>query len=257
MRLYPITTKLIGQNQNIASIVIESMKRRRLKLKDDDILALSSKIVSYSQGRLVDLGTIVPSRKAIELSRKYGLTSEFVELVLREADEVYGGVQKALLTLKDASIVANAGIDCKNAPANHVLLWPEDLATWIKETRQELFDKTKKKIGILVVDSGLIPLRIGTIGLALAVAGFNPIKDHRGKNDLFGRKITITRHAVADDLASAAHLLMGESIELNPIVLIRDAPVEFGENSYGSNYLMMPFKDCLFMGTLMCGRKSQ
>ncbi len=85
----------------------------------------------------------------------------------------------------------------------------------------------------MIIDSGLIPLRIGTIGLAVAVAGFKPIKDDRGKPDIFGRKILITRQAVADDLACAAHLIMGESTQKTPAVLIRDAPVNFDDQVYG------------------------
>ena len=103
---------------------------------------------------------------------------------------------------------------------------------------------------MVVVDSGLIPLRIGTVGLALAVAGFVPVKECRGKKDLYGKPIMITRHAVADDLASAAHLLMGEASEKTPVVLVKDAPVDFDDNVHGSAEMMMPFKECIFMNTL-------
>jgi F420-0:gamma-glutamyl ligase len=102
---------------------------------------------------------------------------------------------------------------------------------------------------VIIVDSSLIPLRIGTVGLALAVSGFNPIRDHRGEVDVFEKTIKITRHAVADDLASAAHLLMGEAAERTPIVVIRDAPVEFGDGVYASREMMMPPAECIFMGT--------
>jgi F420-0:gamma-glutamyl ligase len=87
--------------------------------------------------------------------------------------------------------------------------------------------------------------------LALAVAGFKPIRDHRQGKDLYGKPITITRHAVADDLASAAHLIMGEAAEKTPVVLIRDAPVDFDESTYGSSDMMMSFKECIFMGTFL------
>jgi F420-0:gamma-glutamyl ligase len=100
---------------------------------------------------------------------------------------------------------------------------------------------------VIVVDSGLIPLRIGTVGLALAVAGFNPIREWRGRKDLYGRTILITRHAVADDLASAAHLLMGEAAEKTPVVLIKDAPVDFDDDVHASEEMMMPFRECIFM----------
>jgi F420-0:gamma-glutamyl ligase len=85
----------------------------------------------------------------------------------------------------------------------------------------------------------------------LAVAGFKPVKDDIGKKDLYGKPVVITRQAVADDLASAAHLLMNEVAETTPIVLIKDAPVEFDNDVYGSTAMMMPFNECIFMGTFL------
>ena len=128
-------------------------------------------------------------------------------------------------------------------------MWPENLAEWLKSFRGEIKRRTGKRVAVIVVDSGLIPLRIGTVGLALAVAGFNPIRDWRGRKDLYGKTILITRHAVADDLASAAHLLMGEAAEKTPVVLIKDAPVDFDDDVHASEEMMMPFKECIFMNT--------
>ncbi len=102
----------------------------------------------------------------------------------------------------------------------------------------------------------MIPLRIGTTGLTLAVAGFKPIRECRGRNDLYGRRITITRHAVADDLASAAHLLMGEAAEKTPVVLIKDAPLDFDDEAHDSKEMMMPFKQCIFMNTYKDARNA-
>jgi F420-0:gamma-glutamyl ligase len=115
--------------------------------------------------------------------------------------------------------------------------------------RNEINRRTGKRLAVIVVDSGLIPLRIGTVGLALAVAGFNPIREWRGKMDLFGRAVLITRHAVADDLASAAHLLMGEAAEKTPVVFIKDAPVDFDDKVHASSEMMMHVKECIFMNT--------
>ena len=249
MRLYAVETRVVKPGDNLIDVILGSLRKQTLKLEDDDVLALASKIVSYSQGRVVKLGDIKPSEKAKKLARKFSLEPEFVELVLREAEKVYGGVEKAILTLKDSIMTANAGIDNKNAPIGSAVLWPRDLAEWLKIFRNEINRKTGRRIAVVVVDSGLIPLRIGTVGLALAVAGFNPIREWRGRRDLYGKPIMITRHAVADDLASAAHLLMGEASEKTPIVLIKDAPVDFDDNIYSSEEMMMPFADCIFMNT--------
>jgi F420-0:gamma-glutamyl ligase len=92
---------------------------------------------------------------------------------------------------------------------------------------------------------------MGTAGLALAVAGFKPVRDCRGEKDIYGKSLVITWHAVADDLASAAHLLMGEATEKTPVVLIKDAPVDFDDCVYGSADMMMPFKECIFMNNFL------
>jgi coenzyme F420-0:L-glutamate ligase len=159
-------------------------------------------------------------------------------------------VEKAVLTLKQQMMTANSGIDNKNTPADCVILWPKDPPKSAKQIRDRIRQKTGKRVGVLIVDSGLVPLRIGTIGLALAVAGFKPIRDSRGKKDLFGKPIVITRQAVADDLASAAHLLMGEATEKTPAVVIKNAPVDFDDGVYGSADMMMPSRQCIFMNTL-------
>jgi coenzyme F420-0:L-glutamate ligase len=225
-----------------------ALEAEGLRLEEGDVLALASKIVSYSQKRLAKLSDIRPSVKAKKLAKKYSLKSELAELVLREADHIYGGVDRAVLALKDGMLVPNVGVDVKNAPEGFAVLWPAGLREWVSKLREQVEHKTGKRMGVLVVDSGLVPLRVGTSGLALACAGFKPIRDHRSKKDLFGKPIVMTRHNVADDLAGAAHLLMGESTEKTPIVLIRHAPVDLEDAAYVGADMMMPPDECLFMG---------
>jgi coenzyme F420-0:L-glutamate ligase len=252
MRLHSVKTRIVKIGDNLVEVILGALKEQNLQLEDDDILALSSKIVAYAEGCIVKLSKIKPSEEAKKLAQQFSLQPECAELILREADKIYGGVEKAVLTLKNGILTANAGIDNKNAPIGSVVLWPNNAQKWVKYTREEIKRKTGKRVAVLIVDSGLVPLRIGTTGLALAVAGFKPIKDCRSEKDLYGKPLIITRHAVADDLASAAHLLMGEAAEKTPIVLIRDAPVDFDDGVYGSTDMMMPFKECIFMNTFGC-----
>lgn len=249
LKLYAVKTGIIQPNHDIVDVILESLEKQNLHLEDGDILALTSKIVAYAEGRLVRLDEVKPSEKALELAKSFSLKPEYAELILREADKIYGGVDKAVLTLKDGVLTANAGIDNKNAPEGFVVLWPQNIAGWAEKIKGEIKSRTGKKVAVLIVDSGLIPLRMGTAGLALAVAGFKPVKDCRGEKDLYGKPLIITRHAVADDLASAAHLLMGEAAEKTPVVLIREAPVEFDDNVYDSEDMMISRKECIFMGT--------
>ncbi len=253
MELYAVKTKMIETCEDLVETVIDALKRQNLHLEDNDVLAFASKVVAYAEGRIARLSDVEPSEKARELAKEFCLQPEFAELVLREADRIYGGVEKALLTLKDSVLAPNAGIDNKNAPSGFVVLWPSDSRKWAKKTKTEIERRTGKRVAVLIVDSGLVPLRIGTSGLALAVAGFKPIRDTRGNKDLYGKPLIITRHAVADDLASAAHLLMGEADEKTPVVLIREAPVDFDDGAYGGSDMMIPFSECLFMGTFSRG----
>ena len=247
MRLYAVKTRVIKTGDDPVQVILQSLREQNLKLEDNDILAVTSKIIAYTEDRLVKLSDVKPSDKAKKLAQQFSLQPEFAELILREADKIYGGVEKAVLTLKNGILTANAGIDNKNAPIGFAVLWPKNAEKWAMHIREEIKRKTGRKVAVLIVDSGLIPLRIGTVGLALAVAGFKPIKDCREEKDIYGKPLVITRHAIADSLASAAHLLMGEAAEKTPIVLIKDASVDFDDGVYGPADMMMPFKECIFM----------
>jgi len=249
MRLYSVKTRLVRAGDNLVQVILESLKEQHLELEDKDIVALTSKIIAYAEKRLLKLSEVNPSGKANELAQHFSLQPQFAELILREADKIYSGVEKAVLTLKNGILTANAGIDNKNAPVDYAVLWPKAPQEWAKDLREEIMRKTGKHVGVLIVDSGLTPLRRGTRGLALAVAGFTPIRDKRREKDLYGKPLVITQHAVADDLASAAHLLMGEASERIPVVLIKDAPVDFEDGVYGSEDMIISLKECIFMSS--------
>jgi len=249
MRLYAVKTRVIKARDNLVDVILESLRDQSLKIEDGDILALASKVVAYAENRILKLENVKASEEARKLADRFSLTPEFAELILREADRIYGGVENAVLTLKNDVLTANAGIDRKNTPEGFVALWPKHAKEAAKRLKEEIMRKTGKNVAVLIVDSRLTPLRMGTTGLALAVAGFKPVKDCRGEGDIFGKPLIITRHAIADDLASAAHLLMGETTEKTPVVLIRDAPVDFEDRVYGSEDMMIQFDRCIFMGT--------
>lgn len=250
MQAFPIKTPLIQPGDNLVEILLRSVAEQGLSVEDNDIIAFASKIVAVAQNRLVQLNRIKPSSKAEAIARKYALSPEFAELVLREAEKIYGGVYKSLLTLKNGFMVVNAGVDNKNAPAGHAVLWPLNPHAQADELRAGVKRLTGRKVGVIIVDSQITPLRIGTIGVALATSGFKPVNDIRQEKDIYGRALQITRHAVADDLACAAHLLMGEKDEKTPIILIREAPVQFSDDRTKPNETQMPFAECAFTGSL-------
>jgi len=246
MQIFAIKTPLIKPKDDLVTVLLETLQRKSLELENRDVLAISSKAVASGDGRVVELKTISPSRRAVELAKKYSLEPEFAELVWREADRIYGGVEKTILTLKNSVLTVNAGVDHKNVPAGFAAVWPLNPQRRAEQIRKEIKKQTGKDVGILIIDSTVAPLRMGTRGMAIGVAGFKPVKDCRWQKDLFKKPLLITRHAVADDLASAAHLVMGEADEATPVALIRGAPVTFVESVCSEEMKIDP-EGCVYM----------
>ena len=245
MQLFPGKTPIIQANDNLVEILISSMKKQRLKPRNGDILVISSKVVALTEGRIVNYKTVNPSEKAKALAKQYDLEPGFVELVLQEADKIFGGVKRAILTMKNNVFIANAGVDHSNAPENYAILWPKNPSTSVDNIRKEFKKRLNVNIGVIICDSHCSPLRTGTTGFALATSGFNAVVDERGKSDLFSKRMRITQRAIADGLASAAVVVMGETNEKIPAVLIRDVPIQLTEQpSKSSTYF--PPNECLF-----------
>lgn len=253
MQLFKIQTDLIKPRQDIIKKILIKLRESKIAIKDNDILAVTSKVVSLSQGRVVDLNRIRPSKSALKLAKRYNLDPKYVELILGEADEFYGGTDQALCTVKDGVMIANAGVDRKNVPPGYAILLPSDPNKVAEAIRRRIHQLTGKFVGVVIVDSRVTPLRLGTVGVALGFAGFNPVRDCRGSKDLYGKPLQITRHCRVDDLAGAAHLLMGEVDERAIAVLIRGAPIKIMHRPRKvvlKNIVKVPTDRCLFINAL-------
>lgn len=226
LQMFGIKTPLIKPGDNIAEKIIDSLEKQGLIFKDNDILIIAESPVATAEGRLVRLDDIIPGEKAEELAEKYQLDVREMELILQECDEIFGGVPGAALTITKGTLAPNAGIDASNAPDGYVVLLPENAQKSAGRIRREIRDRCKCKIGVIVGDSRTQPLRLGCVGIALGTSGMVPVEDARGTHDLFGKEMTITRKAVADNLVSAAQLLMGEAGESVPAVLVRGSPAQ-------------------------------
>jgi coenzyme F420-0:L-glutamate ligase len=219
-------------------------------LVEKDILVFSEKIIGTAQNRIVDLEYVSNiSEKAYELAEKYSMDHRFVQIILEEADVVLGGVKSVLLTQREGILIANAGADRSNSGGpTKIILFPSELQLTAKNIRISIQNMTGiKDLGIIIADSRVQPMKRGVIGVAIAVAGFEPIDDNRGRMDLFGRKLEITTRAVADDIVSAAELLMGEANEQTPVVIVRSAPIKFTVRDIKAEEMLMPREECLFM----------
>ncbi|RLI97039.1 MAG: coenzyme F420-0:L-glutamate ligase [Candidatus Aenigmatarchaeota archaeon] len=250
MEIYGIKTRLIKPGEDIVEIIVKSLEENKIELSDGDVIAIADKVIATADRRIVKLSEITPSQKAIEIAKKYQLEPGFAELVIRESDIVMGGVYRAVLTVRDGIIVANAGIDHKNVPEDCAALWPEDPNKRAREIREKIMRITGKRIGVILVDSRVMPLRRGTVGFALGFSGIKPTIDCRGKSDLYGKPLKITYMNVIDDLAAAAHLLMGETDERVPLVVIKGAPIEITDDC-DPDEVKISYRDCIYMKNLI------
>lgn len=247
MQVIPIRTRIITEDDDILAVLVEAMREGGHELQDHDILGIAETPLGTTEGRLVKLSDVEISDKAQELASKHELQPEVAQLVLQEADEILGGIPHVLLTVKNNTLMANAGVDTSNVPPGYASLLPLDSRGSAEKLRQEVKDRFDKTIGVLIVDSRTQPLRLGNIGMALGVAGFRPIADDRGKRDLFGNELRVTRRAIADNLASTCTAVMGESDESVPAALIRNAPVEFVSEAYDSSAMWISPEECMYM----------
>jgi coenzyme F420-0:L-glutamate ligase/coenzyme F420-1:gamma-L-glutamate ligase len=227
------------------------------ELKDGDILVISSKFVAVSEGRTIDLDTVVASPHALSEAKRLAISPELCELAIRESDEVIGGVTGFMLTVKERLLTPNAGIDKSNIEHGRVVLYPRDPLESALAVADELRFHRGIEVGIVISDSRLMPTRKGTVGVALASSGVDAIVDLRGKHDLFGNILKVTSQAVADDLCSGAQIVMGEANESIPIVLVRGLgrnKNNISGSSKQNNYRTVDFAvepdQCVYMRSL-------
>ena len=243
-----IKTDLIRPGDDLAASLEKAMTRSGLALQDGDILVVSESTVATAEGRVVALHDVTPGPLARSMAAKYSKDPREMELILQESDEIIGGIPGVVLTLREGFLYPNAGIDNSNAPPGHVVLFPADAQKSAFEIRERM--AKGRKIAVVIGDSRTHPLRLGCVGVALACVGLDPVEDARGQKDLFGRLLKITRKAVADNLVSAAQIVMGEGDESIPAVIIRGAPVPISEKS-----IVMPTippQECMYIGALRC-----
>lgn len=249
--LIPIAAPLLKSGDDLAGIF-----RAAADILPGDILAISSKAVATVEGAMIDLRTLEPSPPADDLSGRTGRSARFCEAMLRELDRlngrIIGAVNGAALTEVKPSLVrqrcsratrddrhywsilvANAGLDESNVPEGFAIGWPRDPVASVRKLRKELEKRIKRnkgdkghkryeRIAIILTDSCCAPRRSGVTAFALAASGIDPLQSQKGRKDLFGRPLSITVEAVADQLATAANFLMGNAEQAIPAVIIRD-----------------------------------
>jgi coenzyme F420-0:L-glutamate ligase/coenzyme F420-1:gamma-L-glutamate ligase len=231
-----ILTRLKGIKQiipgdDLVEVINNALRETLITLKDGDILVLAQKIVSKSEGRLVNLTNVIPTERAREIATEVDKRPELIQLILDESNEVLRKRPGTIIVEhKSGFVCANAGIDHSNVQGDWgeaedwVLLLPEDANASAEKIQMRLKAKFGKSIGVLIIDSHGRAWRLGTIGMTIGLSGLPALVDMRGVEDLFNYKLQITVVAAADELAAAASLMMGQAAEGTPIVHVRGFP---------------------------------
>jgi coenzyme F420-0:L-glutamate ligase/coenzyme F420-1:gamma-L-glutamate ligase len=229
---------LIQPGNDLGEILFQSAGRAGLALADGDIIVLAQKIVSKSEGRLVNLTAVVPSERALSLAAETEKDPRFVELVLRESRKVLRKRANTLIVEHRLGFIcANAGIDHSNTRGawgssdDWVLLLPENPDASAERIRARLQALSGVRLGVLVIDSHGRAWRNGTVGVSIGLAGMPGLVDLRGQPDLYGFRLRMTQVGAADELAAAASLLMGQAAEATPAIHARGFPYPLREGS--------------------------
>lgn len=246
--VFGIHTPLIRQGDDIAAVLVRAVKETDAReLQEGDILIVAETAISTAEGRIVRLGSIVPGEEALDLARRYTMDPGLVQCILDESDEVVGGIPGFLLCMKQGTLLPNAGIDASNAPPGCVTPLPSDPDASASRMKESIEKLTGTRVGVIIADSRTHAMRVGCSGVAIGCAGIPSVIDARGRSDLFGRPLEVTRQALADNLSSAAEIVMGEADERTPAALVRGLGIPV-TNIAGIESI--DAKECLFMGIL-------
>ena len=252
---------LIRQGDDLADILVKTLHQSSIQLQDNDILVIAQKIVSKAEGRMVNLANVTPSPEALELAGPTEKDPRVVELILQESNEILRTRPGAIIVEHRLGFVcANAGIDHSNVspipdekgsgietnliPEDWVLLLPECPDRSADQIRKKIELDTNKRIGVLIIDSHGRAWREGTVGTAIGISGLPGLIDLRGHSDLFGFKLQITQVGIADELAAAASLMVGQAAEGTPVVHVRGFPYPLRDGNLDE--LLRPKEQDLF-----------
>jgi coenzyme F420-0:L-glutamate ligase/coenzyme F420-1:gamma-L-glutamate ligase len=230
---------MIRPGDDLAEIVLQALQQAELQLQNGDILIFAQKIISKAEGRLVNLHSITPSQRALELAASIEKDARLVELILQESNEVLRTRPGTIIVEHRLGFVcANAGIDHSNVAGEGslreewVLLLPKNPDASAGELRRRFEDTSKARLGVMIIDSHGRAWRTGTVGVAIGLSGMPGLEDLRGKPDLFGFRLRITQVGAADELAAGASLLMGQAAEATPVIHVRGFPYALREGSF-------------------------
>lgn len=224
----------VEPGDDLAKIILKSFRKNNIDLDDGDVVVVAQKIISKSENRYIDLNKITPSEKAIALAKDLNRDSSFIQVILNESNEIVSTEKNVIVVEHKLGFInINAGIDRSNIPQdiNQVLLLPKNPTISANNLRSALSVKLNKQIAVVITDSMTRPYRSGVTNFALASSNLQSLIDLSGEKDMYGNILKNTEIAVADEIAAASGLLMGQGSDKKPIVIIKG----FNKNKYKVN----------------------
>jgi coenzyme F420-0:L-glutamate ligase/coenzyme F420-1:gamma-L-glutamate ligase len=236
---------IINEGDDLAELICRTAERQETPIQNGDIVVASHVVVSRAEGNTVDLDDVEPSEFATSFAQRYAKDPAVVEIVLRQSRRIVRmGDGKLITESLQGFVCANSGVDKSNVPGERsVALLPESPDLSALRMRQRIKKLTGKDVAVIISDTHGRPLREGEINIAIGVAGINPIRDRRGEKDLFGYVLKVKRTAVADELASAAELVIGQADEGIPVALIRGYDYPKSERAKATELIRPKEKD--------------
>lgn len=214
---------IIKEGDRLSTLICDASEKQKTPIQDGDVLVVTHVVVSRAEGDIVNLDTVKPSPFAEVIARKSDKDPALVEVILREAQSIIRMREGSIITLtKHGFICANSGVDKSNVPGERIVaLLPKNPDDSARRIRRGIMEQTGRNVAVIISDTHGRPLRDGEINVAIGVAGLMPMHDRRGEEDLFGYTLRVKRTAVADELSSAAELVIGQAKEAVPAAIIR------------------------------------
>ncbi len=249
----PVSAPVMHEPFDLTRVIVDAIRAADAAPITGDVIAISSKYAAIAEGRVVRLDDLVITPEAESIAARYSMNPRIAQLVIQEADHVFGGIEGFLLTFKDGILSPNAGIDRSNIPNGYAVLFSDDPYATAARLQRELSAEFNARIGVILTDSWLMPGRLGTTGVALATAGFEPIQDERGKIDLFGNPMQVTQRGIADQICTAAQIVMGERDEATPIAIVRNSGITLTDVPITQADVAIEWQMCIYVQSLTEG----
>ncbi|NYT05613.1 MAG: coenzyme F420-0:L-glutamate ligase [Methanomicrobiales archaeon] len=242
-----LKTPIIRQGDDLISALIDAGNAIG-GFRDGDVLVVAENAVATAEGSVVALRDVTPSPRACDLAAIYDMDPRAVEVVLQQSDCVVGGISGFLLCLTNGTLLPNAGVDASNAPPGCLVLLPKNPDASAEGIRIAILERTGRALAVIIADSRTHAMRLGCSGVAIGCSGIEAVHDERGRADLFGKRLEVTKQAVADNIASAAELVMGEADECMPAAVIRGLGLGITD---AKGVESIEPSACLFMGVAL------